>query len=80
MTLFVLTHHHAPDECGAAMAAWKGFPSALRDRPALASCVSGDHRTWWQAEAPDAESALAQLPPFVAARTEAQAAREVTVP
>jgi hypothetical protein len=80
MPLFVLSHRHAPEECGAAFAAWKGFDSPLRRLPALASCVDGLHRAWWHVEAPDAESALAQLPPFVAQRTEVEPAREVTLP
>ena len=48
---FVLTHHHEPADCGAAIAAWQGFESPLRG-----------------------------LPPFVAARTEIEAVREVLVP
>jgi hypothetical protein len=78
--LFMLSHHHAADECGAAFAAWKGFDSPLRHKPALASCVEGRHHAWWQVEAADAEAALAQLPPFVAARTDVEPAREVRVP
>jgi hypothetical protein len=78
--LFVLSHRHDPDECRFAFAAWKGFESPLRDRPTLASCVEGGHRAWWQLEAPDAEGALGQLPPFVAERTVAESAREVRLP
>jgi hypothetical protein len=80
MTLFVLTHHHDPADCGAAIAAWKGFDSPLRGLPIVASCISGGHHAWWQVDAPDAATALAQLPPFVAARTEIEAVREVRVP
>ena len=80
MQLFVLSHRHAPQECRAAFAAWKGFDSPLRHRPTVSSCVEGGHRAWWQIEAPDAEAALAQLPPFVADRTEIEPAREVQVP
>ena len=80
MTLFVLTHHHEPADCGAAIAAWKGFDSPLRGMPIVASCISGGHHAWWQVDAPDAAAALAQLPPFVAARTEIEAVREVLVP
>jgi hypothetical protein len=78
--LFVLSHRHAPEECGAAFAAWRGFASPLRHGTTVASCVEGGHRAWWQVEAPDAAAALAQLPPFVAERTEVEAAREVRVP
>ena len=27
---FLLHHRHAPEECGASFAAWRGFPSPLR--------------------------------------------------
>jgi hypothetical protein len=80
MPLFMLSHAHAPEECGTAFAAWKGFDSPLRHTLTLTSCVDGRHRAWWQVEAEDAEAALAQLPPFVAVRTEIEQAREVRVP
>ena len=80
MPLFLLTHRHAPHECGPAFAAWKGFDSPLRHQVAMSSCVEGGHRAWWRVEAPDAQAALAQLPPFVAERSEAEAVREVEVP
>jgi hypothetical protein len=76
----MLSHRHDPGECRSAFAAWKGFDSPLRGQPTIASCVEGGHRAWWQVEATDAEAALAQLPPFVAKRTEAEPAREVRVP
>jgi hypothetical protein len=77
---FVLTHSHLPAECRPAFAAWKGFESPLRHKASLNSCVEGGHRAWWTVEAASAEAALAQLPPFVAERTEVEAARQVTVP
>jgi hypothetical protein len=77
---FVLSHRHAPDECRSAFAAWKGFDSPLRHRPTYTSCVDGGHRAWWQVEATDAGAAMAQLPPFVADRTEIEPVREVQVP
>ena len=80
MPLFMLSHRHAPGECDTAFASWRGFESPLRHQLTLASCVEGRHRAWWQVEAPDARAALAQLPPFVAARTEIEAVREVTLP
>jgi hypothetical protein len=78
--LFVLSHRHDPDECRSAFAAWRGFDSPLRGQATIVSCVEGGHRAWWQVEAPDSQAALAQLPPFVAERTVAEAAREVRVP
>ena len=80
MPLFVLSHSHEPDECGPAFAAWKGFDSPLRHRTTTASCVGGGHHAWWRVEAADEEAALAQLPPFVAQRTEVEAVREVRLP
>jgi hypothetical protein len=80
MPVFVLTHHHAPEECASAFVAWKGFDSPLRHQTTLASCLAGGHRAWWQVEAADADSALAQLPPFVARRTEAEQATEFVIP
>jgi hypothetical protein len=80
MPLFVLSHCHEPHECGPAFAAWKGFDSPLRHHTAVASCIDGGHRAWWIVEARDADAALAQLPPFVAERTEVEPAHEVTIP
>jgi hypothetical protein len=80
MPLFVLSHQHEPDECRFAFAAWKGFDSPLRHSVAVASCIDGGHRAWWQIEAADAEAALAQLPPYVAERTTVEAAHQVTIP
>ena len=80
MPLFMLSHSHAPEECGTAFAAWKGFDSPLRHTLTLTSCVEGGHHAWWQVEADSEEAALAQLPPFVAERTIVEPAREVRVP
>ena len=80
MPLFVLSHHHDAHECRSAFAAWKGFDSALRGEPAIASCVEGGHRAWWHVEAPDTAAALALLPPFVRERTEVERARALRVP
>ena len=80
MTLFVLSHRHAPHECRFAFAAWKGFDSPLRHQSMVASCREGGHRAWWHVEAADAASALAQLPAFLAERTEAEAVHEVKTP
>jgi hypothetical protein len=80
MPLFMLSHRHEAHECRSAFAAWKGFDSPLRHGLTVVSCVEGGHRVWWRVEAPDAEAALALLPPFVADRTEVEPAREVRVP
>lgn len=61
-------------------AAWNGFESPLRGRRAMASCATGGHRMFWTVEARDASAALAQLPPFVAERTEISNVREVPIP
>ena len=80
MARYRLQHHHEPNECGVAYAAWKGFESPLRRRPTLASCLEGGHAIWWDVEALDANGALALLPPFVAARTTATEVSEVPIP
>ena len=41
MRSFLLRHRHAPHECAAAYAAWKGFDSPLRHHPTISSCVEG---------------------------------------
>jgi hypothetical protein len=77
---FMLTHRHEPDECRRAYAAWHGFDSPLRRHPTLSSCVEGGHSLWWTVEAGSETDALAQLPEFVAERTEVSEVREVPIP
>lgn len=80
MKTFVLNHSHTESECAAAFAAWAGTDSPLRGDLALAGCEHGEHRIFWQVEAPDAESALALLPTYVALRTEVVPVRDVVIP
>ena len=80
MPTFVLSHRHDASECAVAAASWKGFRSPLRDSRPLGSCAIGGHRIWWTVEAFDRTAALAQLPPYVAARTFADEVREVRIP
>ena len=80
MRLFLLRHTHAPGECAASYAAWRGTESPLRHNAAVSSCVHGEHTVWWIVEAADATAALALLPPFVAARSEAVAVQRVVIP
>jgi hypothetical protein len=80
MPVFLLQHQHGPQECAAAFAAWAGFDSPLRQRPAECSCLTGGHAIWWRVQAPDHESALAQLPHYVAERTASTEIREVQIP
>lgn len=61
-------------------AAWQGFPSPLRHRVTVASCASGGHEIWWDVDAGSADEALAQLPGFVAQRTDAIQVGEVEIP
>jgi hypothetical protein len=76
----MLTHRHKPDECRRAYAAWHGFDSPLRRHPTLSSCVEGGHSLWWTVEAVNETEALAQLPEFVAERTDVSEVREVPIP
>jgi hypothetical protein len=80
MPLFLLDHQHRPHECAAVFAAWQGFDSPLRHRRVPSTCLAGGHGLWWRVEAPDQSAALAQLPRFVAERTNATPVREVEIP
>ena len=77
---FMLCHTHTADECRHAFAAWRGVDSPLRHRPTVSSCAEGGHRLWWTVDATDADAALAQLPGYVAERTEAVEVEEVPIP
>jgi hypothetical protein len=80
MARFLLHHNHAPEECGIAFASFKGEPSPLRHRCAIASCLTGGHEVWWLVEADSPPAAIAQLPHFVATRTTATPITEVQIP
>jgi hypothetical protein len=80
MPLFVLHHVHDPHDCATAFAAWNGFESPLRHRPASSTCLTGGHCVLWRVEASSRDDAVALLPAFVAARTDAVEVREVEIP
>ena len=80
MPSFILHHQHAPAECTTAFAAWTGFDSPLRHRPAASTCLAGGHTLWWRVEAADAGAALALLPRFVRKRTNVTRVRDVEIP
>jgi hypothetical protein len=61
-------------------ASFRGHPSPLRHRRALASCRSGGHAIWWTVEAADETDALSQLPTYAAERTTATGVDEVDIP
>ena len=73
-------HQHEPEECNAAFASWLGFESPLRHGEALGSCLEGGHRIWWTIQAANEAAAFAQLPPYVAQRTELAEVRKVAIP
>ena len=82
---FVLSHRHAPGDCGVAFAAWRGFDSPLRHQSALASCPSdgvedGEHLLIWTVDADWPQQALALLPPWLAERAEVRRVGEVSIP
>ena len=77
---FILEHRHAAAECKTAYAAWRGYDSPLRQRPAHASCAHGGHRLLWTVQAADRAQALAQLPPWLAERTQVEPVNEVILP
>jgi hypothetical protein len=78
--LYLLHHRHEARECPVVFAAWKGFASPLRHRPAVASCAAGGHTFWWTVEAETGAKALEQLPRYVAERTTATEVSEVEIP
>jgi hypothetical protein len=80
MPLYLLHHLHEPSECEAAFAAWRGFESPLRHRPAASTCLAGGHYLLWQVEADSDHEATALLPAFVVARTEVVRVREIEIP
>jgi len=80
MPPFLLHHEHAAAECDAAFAAWTGFTSPLRHRPAASTCLAGGHAVWWRVEAVTAEAALALLPRYVRMRTTVTSIRDVEIP
>jgi hypothetical protein len=80
MPSYLIHHRHEPHQCGVAFANFKGHTSPLRHRPALASCLDGDHGIWWIVEAAGEQDALRQLPFFVAQRSTVTRVAEVLIP
>jgi len=80
MQRYLIHHRHEARECAAAFAAWKGFQSPLRRELTIASCLAGGHEVWWEVRAPGESAALAQLPRYVADRSEAIPVTDVRVP
>jgi hypothetical protein len=80
MSRFLLEHAHSARECGVVFASFKAFDSPLRHEAATASCDFGNHRIWWDVEAPTAAEALAKLPRYVAERTTATRVRDIQMP
>ena len=80
MPRFVLHHRHPAAQCGIAFAAWRGYDSPLRHTPALASCAAGGHAVWFVVNARDRSAALAQLPGWLAERTDVDEITEVDIP
>jgi hypothetical protein len=80
MPTYLISHHHRPEQCPVAYAAWRGFASPLRHRPVTSSCAEGGHALWWRVEAESEEAALAQVPPYLAERSRATRVSEVQIP
>jgi hypothetical protein len=80
MPRFLVHHHHEPRECGIAFAAFRGHDSALRRRPAVASCAFGGHAIWWEVEAASERDARGLLPYFVARRSTVTRVTDVVIP
>ncbi|HKH18168.1 MAG TPA: hypothetical protein VKA57_11625 [Solirubrobacteraceae bacterium] len=80
MPVFLLHHEHEPGDCAAAFAAWTGFDSPLRHRPAASTCLAGGHALWWRVQAADGAAALGLLPRYVGDRTTVTEVREIEIP
>lgn len=80
MPIYLLHHQHGAADCAAAFAAWIGFDSPLRHRPAASTCLAGGHALWWQVEAPSRGAALALLPQVIRRQTTVTDVREVEIP
>jgi hypothetical protein len=80
MSRFLLQHQHQPTECGPAFASFQGSESPVRRRAAIASCRFGGHRIWWTVDAASEQEALAQLPRYVAERTQVTTVMDVIIP
>lgn len=80
MALYLLQHRHEAAECAATFAAWKGFDSPLREGSAWCSCPTGGHRLWFVVEAADGDTALGQIPRYLAQRSTAVRVAEVRIP
>lgn len=80
MPAFLLHHQHEAAECAATFAAWTGFESPLRRRPAASTCLAGGHALWWRVEAPSDADALALLPHYLRPRTSVTSVRDVVIP
>ena len=61
-------------------AAFNASDSPLRGQATTGSCHYGEHRIWWEVDAPTEDDALARLPRYVAARTAASRVRPTVIP
>lgn len=80
MPQFLLHHSHDARDCPVAVAAWRGFRSALRGTAALSSCRHNGHQVWFVVDADNADGALALLPPWIGSRTRAVRVDEESIP
>ena len=80
MARYLLSHRHAPGECGVVFASFRGHQSPLRHQVTLASCRSGGHAIWWTVDAQNEAEALHLLPFFVAERTTVSRVSEIQIP
>jgi hypothetical protein len=80
MAHYLLHVEHAAADCAAAFAAWSGFDSPLRHRPAASTCLGDGHAVCWRVVTASAAAALALLPRYVRARTSVTAVRDFEIP
>ena len=80
MHRYVVYHRHPPSDCAASFAAWNGFNSELRRKPAPSTCAYGGHEIWWTVAASHEREALAMLPRFIADRSLTFRIADVEIP
>ena len=81
MALFLVRNVHAPEECEDLEREWHAeAPADLRGKLRLfCTCSTGDHGAFFELEAPNAERALAALPPRFRAGSRVHAGEALTI-
>lgn len=81
MALFLVRNVHTPEECELLELEWEDeAPPNLRGTLRLfCTCSTGDHGAFFELEAPNAERALAALPPRFRAGSRVHSGEAITI-